>query len=80
MLVPNRIKEYGRTDYDSRRTWDSGLDAGSTPARSTKAKHVELSVRYYRIRKYMLFSISMEVKITAVYVAKVIYSVVIFML
>lgn len=22
------------TDYDSRRTWDSGLDAGSTPARS----------------------------------------------
>ena len=23
------------TDYDSRSTWDSGLDAGSTPARST---------------------------------------------
>lgn len=88
-------------NYDSRSTWDSGLDAGSTPARSTnfhkegpgkagripyearrrlrtefafkcvcstKVKQVELSVRYYRIRKYMLFSISMEVKITAVYV------------
>lgn len=29
-------------DYDSRRTWDSGLDAGSTPARSTfkrKSEH-----------------------------------------
>lgn len=26
------------TDYDSRRTWDSGLDAGSTPARSTSIK------------------------------------------
>ncbi len=55
-------------NYDSRSTWDSGLDAGSIPARSTKAKQVELSVRYYCIRKYMLFSISMEVKITAVYV------------
>ena len=27
-------QENKRTDYDSRRTWDSGLDAGSTPARS----------------------------------------------
>lgn len=35
MSAPNRIKEYGTTDYDSRRTWDSDLDAGSTPARST---------------------------------------------
>ena len=26
------------TDYDSRSTWDSGLDAGSTPARSTALK------------------------------------------
>lgn len=39
MLVPAIWREWfsqenKRTDYDSRRTWDSGLDAGSTPARS----------------------------------------------
>ena len=39
MLVPaiwreRFSQENKRTDYDSRRTWDSGLDAGSTPARS----------------------------------------------
>lgn len=39
MLVPAIWRELfsqenKRTDYDSRRTWDSGLDAGSTPARS----------------------------------------------
>ena len=32
--LPVFSQENKRTDYDSRRTWDSGLDAGSTPARS----------------------------------------------
>lgn len=31
-------QESRTTDYDSRRTWDSGLDAGSTPARSIYKK------------------------------------------
>ena len=34
--------ESKRTDYDSRSTWDRLLDAGSTPARSTKNGSVEL--------------------------------------
>ena len=35
------------TDYDSRRTWDSGLDAGSTPARSIKKGLCESMVPFY---------------------------------
>ena len=61
-------RECQNTDYDSRRTLDPGSDRGSIPLSSTKAKQVELSVRYYRIWEYILFSVSMEVKITAVYV------------
>ena len=38
------LLESRTTDYDSRRTWDSGLDAGSTPARSTLVFVTELEV------------------------------------
>ena len=71
-------------NYDSRSTWDSGLDAGSIPARSINCgkegpiedgrisyhagRRPRTKFVYYRIRKYMLFSVSMEVKITALYV------------
>ena len=51
-------------DYDSRRTGNGSLDAGSTPAYSTKSKA----------------SVSKKRKITALYVAKVIYNAVIFMI
>ena len=54
------------------------MDAGSIPARSTQAEHVELCMRYYRIQEYVLFGVSKKIKVTALYVAKVIYSVVIF--
>ena len=54
-------------------------DRGSTPRSSTKAKQVELSVRYYRIQEYVLFGVSKKIKVTTLYVTKVIYSVVIFM-
>ena len=42
MLVFVRQRECQITDYDSRSTWDRFLDAGSIPARSTQAEHVEL--------------------------------------
>ena len=54
------------------------MDAGSIPARSTQAEHVELCMLYYRIQEYVLFGVSKKIKVTALYVAKVIYSVVIF--
>ena len=58
--------EGGKNPYEARRRLRT--EFAFKCVCSTKVKHVELSVRYYRIRKYMLFSISMEVKITAVYV------------
>ena len=54
-------------------------DRGSTPRRSTKTKQVNLCICYYRIQQYVLFGVSKEMKITTLYVAKAIYSVVIFM-
>ena len=54
-------------------------DRGSIPLRSTKTEQVELCIWYYRIQEYVLFGVSKKIKITALYVAKVIYSVVIFM-
>ena len=56
----------GRIPYEARRRLRT--EFAFKCVCSTKVKQVELSVRYYRIRKYMLFSISMKVKITAVYV------------
>ena len=55
-------------------------DRGSTPRRSTKAEHVNLCICYYRIQEYVLFGVSKKIKVTTLYVTKVIYSVVIFML
>ena len=54
-------------------------DRGSTPRRSTKTEHVNLCRCYYRIQEYVLFGVSKKIKVTTLYVAKVIYSVVIFM-
>ena len=54
-------------------------DRGSTPRRSTKTEHVNLCICYYRIQEYVLFGVSKKIKVTTLYVAKVIYSVVIFM-
>ena len=59
---------------------DGGSDTGSIPVYSTKTEQVELCIWYYRIQEYVLFGVSKEIKVTALYVAKVIYSVVIFML
>ena len=47
---------------------------------NTKAEQVELCIWYYRIQEYVLFGVSKKIKVTALYVTKVIYSVVIFML
>ena len=58
---------------------DGLSDAGSTPARSTKTEQVNLCICYYRIQEYVLFGVSKKIKVTTLYVAKVIYSVVIFM-
>ena len=55
-------------------------DRGSIPLRSTKAEQVELCIWYYRIQEYVLFGVSKKIKVTTLYVTKVIYSVVIFML
>ena len=55
-------------------------DRGSTPRRSTKTEQVNLCICYYRIQEYVLFGVSKKIKVTTLYVTKVIYSVVIFML
>ena len=55
-------------------------DRGSTPRRSTKTEHVNLCRCYYRIQEYVLFGVSKKIKVTTLYVTKVIYIVVIFML
>ena len=55
-------------------------DRGSTPRRSTKTEHINLCRCYYRIQEYVLFGVSKKIKVTTLYVTKVIYSVVIFML
>lgn len=60
MSVPNWIKEYRITDYDSRRTWDSGLDAGSTPARSIWTSR--------GMRKRILYVNKMKSSLTALFV------------
>ena len=90
MLVPAIWREWfsqenKRTDYDSRRTWDSGLDAGSTPARSiicTEEGLNEVGRSPDGICRVCpkLFGVSKKIKVTTLYVAKVVYSVVIFML
>ena len=54
-------------------------DRGSTPRRLTKTEQVNLCRCYYRIQEYVLFGVSKKIKVTTLYVAKVIYSVVIFM-
>ena len=79
VLVPVCIRECQITDYDSRRTADGLLDRGSTPLRSTKTEQVNLCICYYRIQEYVLFGVSKKIKVTTLYVTKVIYSVVIFM-
>ena len=50
MSVSVRQREYQRTDYDSRSTWDRFLDAGSIPARSIRlrSKAVAKSFLFYR--------------------------------
>ena len=53
-------------------------DRGSIPLRSTKTEQVNLCTCYYRIQEYVLFGVSKKIKVTALYVAKVIYRVVIF--
>ncbi len=53
-------------------------DAGSIPASSTKTKQVKFLIGQYRIQECALFGVLKEIKVTALYVAKVIYSVVIF--
>ena len=65
---------------DSRSTGDLFLDTGSTPVYSIKTEPVELCIGSYRIQKSVLFGVLKKIKVTALYVAKVIYSVVIFML
>ena len=55
-------------------------DRGSTPRRSTTTEQVNLCICYYRIQEYVLFGVSKKIKVTTLYVTKVIYSVVIFML
>ena len=55
-------------------------DGVATPRRTTKPEQVNLCVCYYRIQEYVLFGVSKKIKVTALYVTKVIYSVVIFML
>ena len=54
-------------------------DRGSTPRRSTKTEQVNLCICYYRILEYVLFGESKKMKVSTVYVARVIYRVVIFM-
>ena len=45
------------TDYDSRSTWDSDLDAGSTPARSIRKGRtlcvLFLWTRQTKVKKYL---------------------------
>ena len=53
------------------------LDTGSTPVYSIKTEQVELCIGYYRIQKSVLFGVLKKIKVTALYVAKVIYNVVI---
>ena len=55
-------------------------DRGSTPRRSTKTEQVNLCICYYRIQEYVLFGVSKKIKVTTLYVTKVIYSVVILFL
>ena len=47
-------------------------DRGSTPRRSTKTEQVNLCICYYRIQEYVLFGVSKKIKVTALYVTKVI--------
>ena len=47
---------------------------------STKAEQVELCILYYRMQEYVMFGVSKKIKVTTLYVTKVIYSVFIFML
>ena len=55
------------------------LDTGSTPVYSIKTEQVELCIGSYRIQKSVLFGVLKKIKVTALYVAKVKYNVVIFM-
>ena len=86
MLVFDNLREIQTTDYDSRRTGERFLDTGSTPVQSTLS-HKEGPARrvggYLMTRKRHLQTkvckVSFEIKATALYVNRVIYSVVIFM-
>ena len=77
--MPEGMRETEAINYNSRRTVNGLLDTGSTPVYSTKTEQVELCICYYRIQEYVLFGVSKKIKVTTLYVAKVIYSVVIFM-
>lgn len=61
------------------RIWSRLLDTGSTPVYSIKTEPVELCIGSYRIQKSVLFGVLKKIKVTALYVAKVKYNVVIFM-
>lgn len=58
---------------------DGFSDAGSTPASSTKTGQIKLLIWYIYIGVYLL-GVLTRIKITALYIDKVIYSAVIFMI
>lgn len=77
--MPEGMRETEAINYNSRRTVNGLLDTGSTPVYSIKTEPVELCIGSYRIQKSVLFGVLKKIKVTALYVAKVKYNVVIFM-
>ena len=79
VFIPGARRECQRINYTRRRTGNRLLDTGSTPVYSIKTEPVELCIGSYRIQKSVLYGVLKKIKVTALYVAKVKYNVVIFM-